>query len=94
MFYLWIPSPAFSAARVASRVATGGHDIPSDAIERRYPKSLGNLFRLYIPLAHHTLIFDNSGESATLLAEIERHRERIANHKTYSSIMRQIQETK
>jgi predicted ABC-type ATPase len=93
LFYLWIPSPAFSAARVASRVASGGHDIPSDAIERRYPKSLSNLFYLYIPLAHRTLIFDNSGERATLVAEIASDLTRIANHELYSLIMRQVQET-
>lgn len=93
LFYLWIPSPAFSVARVASRVANGGHGIPRGVIERRYPKSLNNLFRLYIPLADLTLIFDNSGDHAALVAEIERNRERIADRELYSAIMRQLGET-
>jgi predicted ABC-type ATPase len=92
LFYLWIPSAAFSAARVASRVANGGHDIPVEAIKRRYPKSLGNLFRLYLPLADHTLIFDNSGDRAALVAEIEGRRRRIADPGLYSFITRQFQE--
>ena len=36
LFYLWIPSAEFSAERVASRVQSGGHDVPADAIARRY----------------------------------------------------------
>ena len=43
LFYLWIPSIAFSSARVKERVKEGGHDIPIEAIERRYSKSLYNL---------------------------------------------------
>lgn len=37
LLFVWIPSAAVSAARVALRVKRGGHDIPRDAIERRYP---------------------------------------------------------
>ena len=93
LFYLWIPSAEFSAQRVASRVANGGHDIPANAIARRYLKSLCNLFRLYMPLSDRTLIFNNSGERAALIADIGGGKESIVDREIYSSIQQQIQET-
>jgi len=92
LFYLWIPSVSFSAARVASRVENGGHDIPTDAIERRYIKSLTNLFSLYAPLADRVLILDNSVEDASLIAEIAPDGVQIANTSIYTSIINTINE--
>jgi predicted ABC-type ATPase len=60
--YLWIPSAEFSARRVASRVANGGHGIPLAAIMRRYAKSLRNLLAFYLPLADYAAVWDNSKE--------------------------------
>ena len=60
LYYLYLPSSAFSVSRVKERVAAGGHDIPMDAILRRYPKSLANLF-IYANVCDMTLCFDNSG---------------------------------
>lgn len=59
LHYLWIPDVSFSALRVQERVSQGGHDIPREAILRRYGKSLHNLFR-YAPLCHEALCYDNS----------------------------------
>ena len=92
LFYLWIPGVEFSAERVASRVENGGHDIPADAIARRYLKSLRNLFQLYMPLADRTLVFDNSAEKATLIADLQPASERILNEALFNAIKQQIQE--
>ena len=59
--YLWVPDATFSASRVARRVAAGGHDIPAEALRRRYDVSLRNFFRLYRPLADEWTLYDNSG---------------------------------
>ena len=40
LFYLWIPNIEFSAQRVQLRVEQGGHNIPIEAINRRYARSL------------------------------------------------------
>ena len=61
MYYLWLPSVEMSMARVAERVAHGGHDIPLAAIIRRYPRSVGNLLDHYAPLCDTTVCLDNSG---------------------------------
>lgn len=46
LVYLALPSVAMSKLRVAERVSHGGHDIPLAAIERRFSRSLANLFSL------------------------------------------------
>ena len=64
-----------SAARVADRVAQGGHDVPLDAIARRFPASLANLPRA-LELADRAYIFDNSEERRRLLLRGEEGRVR------------------
>lgn len=92
LFYLWIPSADFSSRRVASRVENGGHDIPADAIERRYMKSLHNLFELYMPLVDKTVVFDNSGEKAKLVLDEDHGERNIADAFLYSVIQKQLEE--
>ena len=69
LIYLWIPSIAFSALRVQERVQEGGHNIPRDAIERRYSKSIKNLLHLYMPICDHVLCFDNSTPDLHIIFE-------------------------
>ncbi|MBR7887567.1 zeta toxin family protein [Marinomonas sp. A79] len=47
VFYLLVSSPEVSKQRVIERVEHGGHNIPSEDIERRFPKSLVNFYRYY-----------------------------------------------
>ncbi len=67
-------------------------NIPSDAISRRYMKSLCNLFNLYVPLSNRVLIFDNSCEKASLVASIHRMSEEIMDNNIYKVIRRQVEE--
>ncbi|MEI7899054.1 MAG: zeta toxin family protein [bacterium] len=60
LYYLWIPSVAFSARRVAMRVERGGHNVPLSVIRRRFGKSMKNLTRIYLPLADYVGVVDNS----------------------------------
>ncbi|WP_128544698.1 zeta toxin family protein [Larkinella soli] len=61
LFYVWLESVEVAKARVAIRVAKGGHSIPPEIIERRYHRSLVNPGKLYIPLCDQYLIVNNSG---------------------------------
>ena len=36
LFFVWVPAADVSIARVAARVASGGHHVPADTIQRRY----------------------------------------------------------
>ena len=67
LYYLWLPSVEMSISRVAERVACGGHDIPLEAIQRRYARSLDNLLNHYSLLCSSTTCIDNSGDSLEVI---------------------------
>jgi predicted ABC-type ATPase len=71
LYYVATDDPAINIARVKSRVALGGHDVPEGRITHRYDRSLGLLMEA-IQHTHRAYIFDNSGENRAhvWLAEI------------------------
>lgn len=54
--------------RVQNRVNSGGHNIPTDVVIRRYKRSLDNFKTLYSPIADNWILYDNSGEEPILIA--------------------------
>jgi len=60
LFYLWIPSAEFSRARVKQRVEAGGHDIPDDAIARRYKRTISNFLNVFTPLCDEVICYNNA----------------------------------
>jgi predicted ABC-type ATPase len=56
--FIGISSPEVSEQRVAMRVSQGGHDVPSDKLVTRYPRTLANL-QAAIHELPHVWIFDN-----------------------------------
>lgn len=73
MHFLWIPSAKISRDRVKRRKKLGGHDVPTDDIERRYPRVGANLCQLYLPLADHWKFWDSSSRPPKLLASNKSH---------------------
>ncbi|MEJ7730747.1 MAG: zeta toxin family protein [Polyangiaceae bacterium] len=69
LFYIGTVSPSINAARVASRMLSGGHAVPLEKIISRYFKSMTNLDAA-IELANRVYLFDNSvdGVEARLCA--------------------------
>jgi predicted ABC-type ATPase len=68
-FYVWLPRPEDSIARVARRVSEGGHNIPTEAIYRRFKTGLWNALNLYLPLADRAEFHDNSDRRRILVAQ-------------------------
>jgi len=68
LVFLWLPSADFALDRVAERVRSGGHDIPSDTVRRRYRSGLRNFFNLYEPLVSTWRLYDSSGPEPQLVA--------------------------
>jgi predicted ABC-type ATPase len=57
--YIGISTPELSEARVIQRVGEGGHDVPSDRLERRFKQSLKNLSEA-LAFVPEVQVFDNS----------------------------------
>jgi len=62
IWYCSLDSPERHLARVAARVAAGGHDIPAAKVRARYNSSRQNLVRL-IPHVTDLRVYDNSVEA-------------------------------
>ena len=62
MWFVGLSSPELHVARVRSRVAHGGHDIPETKIRERYDRSRINLIAL-MPRLTELRVFDNSVEA-------------------------------
>jgi predicted ABC-type ATPase len=58
--YLWLPTADLAVARVAERVAAGGHDVPSEAVRRRFDRGRHNFFTRYRRLANTWRLYDAS----------------------------------
>lgn len=57
--FIGLESSEQSDERVAMRVLQGGHDVPSEKVTARYPRTLENLRRAIREMPH-VLVFDNS----------------------------------
>jgi predicted ABC-type ATPase len=62
VWYAGLTTPELHIARVRARVARGGHDIPEEAIRRRFEHSRLNLITL-LPALAALRIYDNSVEA-------------------------------
>jgi predicted ABC-type ATPase len=62
VWYAGLSSPELHLQRVRSRVRQGGHNVPEDAIRRRYERSRLNLIAL-LPLLAALRMYDNSADS-------------------------------
>lgn len=67
LVYLRLPSADASIARVAGRVAEGGHGIPEDTLRRRFALSLDYLETTYKPLADAWKVYASGGDELELL---------------------------
>ncbi len=77
LLYFWLSSPEFAISRVAERVKNGGHNIPSDIIERRYYRGISNLIKLYIRVCDNWIIIDNTGGDSEVVAQGAINREKV-----------------
>jgi len=87
LFYLCLPDSVFSSKRVRERVKQGGHDIPDDAIKRRFPRSVSNLF-VYMGNCDYTICYDNSQTIPELIFEKDAKGIRIENSIKFDMLKR------
>jgi len=86
LFFLWIPNAELAIARIADRVAEGGHDVPVQDVRRRFKRSIRNFFKLYQPLLDSWMLFDNAGSIPALIAKTKKGQILIINQKLFKKI--------
>lgn len=69
LIFLALPDAEMAIARVAARVAQGGHNVPEAVIRRRFDAGLRNFHRSYKRLVNFWQLFDNSVNPPGLLDE-------------------------
>jgi predicted ABC-type ATPase len=69
LYFIATNDPEININRVNLRVAQNGHYVDPDVISRRYFRSLKNL-KFAIKQTDRAYVFDNTGTSAKLVAEI------------------------
>jgi predicted ABC-type ATPase len=60
--FLWLASLDVARERIRQRVRKGGHDIPDEVQQRRFPKGIRMLVEHFRPLLDEWRIYDNTGE--------------------------------
>ncbi len=61
LIFIGLNSVELSIHRVATRVASGGHNVPMDSVRRRYEKSIRNAAKA-CRLVDNVIFFDNSSD--------------------------------
>ena len=92
LFYLWIPSAEFSRLRVQQRVEAGGHDIPDDAIARRYSRTVSNFLTVFMPLCDEASCYDNSNPKPVMVFEQYIQERIIIDKRRYETVLRCLNE--
>jgi len=91
IFFLWIPSPELSIARIKDRVLDGGHSVPAEDVRRRFARGLHNFFNLYEPIVDSWMLFDNSQAKPLLIAKRHNGHYEIVNRNIYEIIRKGAQ---
>ncbi len=86
IFYVALPSAELAVNRVALRVKLGGHNIPQADIERRFQRSLHNLYTLYLPLADRWTVLDNASGTLKPIARGTAHRTYVEEPKKWLNL--------
>lgn len=69
LFFLRLPTPEMAIVRVRQRVIEGGHDVPEQTVRRRFYSGWNNFNSIYRNLVDEWVIYENSGDTPTLLSE-------------------------
>lgn len=89
--FLSLPSPDLALARVAERVAQGGHDVPTEVVRRRFVAGLRNFFSLCEDRVDSWQVFDNSLPTGPRLiaARSAGEKRRILDTRAWSRLLEQ-----
>jgi predicted ABC-type ATPase len=91
LLYIWLNSPDLALQRVSERVSKGGHNIPSNVVERRYYRGIKNFFSLFMPVCDRWIFADNSQNKLNIIAHGKnKFDEMIENNDIWEIIKNQV----
>lgn len=77
LVFVSLPNVDLALARVAARVAAGGHDVPEETVRRRFTAGLRYFFTLYRHRVDEWALYDNEAGGPVLIASGDRHAEDV-----------------
>lgn len=78
-----VDSVEIALARIRERVKEGGHDIPSEVVERRFVRSRELFATHYRKICDRWYVFDNTGSAACVIAAKENGNPQIEDQVRY-----------
>jgi predicted ABC-type ATPase len=90
--YLALPDVEMSKMRVAERVIHGGHNIPTQDLERRFPRSLQNLLNEFSQAVNLTQCFLNTGLAPELIFIQQGQNREIINPQLFTQLIQQAEQ--
>jgi predicted ABC-type ATPase len=89
LIYLALPTVTMSKMRVAERVVHGGHNIPQQDIERRFPRSLQNLLTEFSFVVDSARCYMNTSATSELIFVQQRGDRTVINQTLFNQIIQQ-----
>jgi len=83
LYFVALRNPELALARVAERVAAGGHNVPDVTVRRRWQAGLQSLFEIYVPLVDAWSLADNSGPDLIEVARGEHAEVEVVEHELW-----------
>ncbi len=84
LIFVYLANYEICAERVATRVFTGGHDVPLHDIKRRFPRSLQNFWYVYRKVSDSWHLFFNSDDSFEEVAKYVDRVESVLDEELFS----------
>jgi predicted ABC-type ATPase len=81
LFFIGISGADVSEQRVAMRVTQGGHDVPTEKLESRYPRTMGNLKTALLEISHAWIFDDDDLRAPYRLVAVYEHGQPVTLHK-------------
>ncbi|MBX3629074.1 MAG: zeta toxin family protein [Nitrosomonas sp.] len=92
LIYLALPSVEMSKMRVTERVRQGGHNIPADDIQRRFPRSLYHLLYAFSSTVDYCVCFMNVSGTPMQVFEQTPNGRNVVNETMYQQLVQEAKQ--
>ena len=83
-----LESPELAVRRVATRVASGGHDVAEEVIRRRWAAGLRALFDIYMPIVDGWVLLNSNERNVVEVATGDREASEVLDPLRWEKILR------